>query len=268
MARHPTAIIDPSSRVAADVEIGPYAVIGPEADIASGCRIGAHTVIEFTTLGPNCQVFPLATLGLPPQHLRYQGEKTRLVVGSGTVFREGVTAHRGTAFDAGATTIGDNGYFMAYSHVAHDCRVGNNVTLANGALLAGHVQVGDNSFVSGGVAIHQFVRVGKGAIISGGAMVVQDVAPFCVAQGDRATLRGLNLVGMRRLGFDRDSIRLVRAAYKAVFASGLRLEEALDRPELLVENPNVKTFRAFFTEPKRGFTRPAAENAVEEEVLS
>lgn len=265
MSIHPSAVIHPTATIGKDVEIGPYAIIGEETRIGDHCRIHAHAVIEHTTLGEECQVFPQSCLGLPPQHLRYAGEKTRLEVGRRSVFREGVSAHRGTAFDQGVTTIGENCFLMGFSHVAHDCRIGNNVTMANGSVLAGHVTVGDNVFVSGLVAVHQFVRLGRGAMISGGAMVVQDVAPFCIAQGDRATLRGLNAVGMRRAGVTRASMRLIKEAYRVVFASGMGLDEALSQPELTADDPLVQEFRAFLGAPKRGFTRPAAGDALAQE---
>ena len=270
MPIHPTAIVDPSAQIAADAEIGPYAVIGPDTRISARCRVGAHAIIEHTALGEDCQVFPHACLGLAPQHTRYAGEKTRLEAGKKNVFREGVSVHRGTPFDAGVTSIGDNGFFMGFSHIAHDCRIGNNVVLANGVLLAGHVSVGDNVFISGLVAVHQFVRIGRGAMVSGGAMAVQDVAPFCIAQGDRAVLRGLNLVGMRRAGASRTSLRLIKEAYRVVFLSGARLEEALQDPALLADDPLVAEFRSFLSTPKRGFARPPAggENREEEEALA
>lgn len=267
MSIHPTAIVDSSARIGKNVSIGPYTVIGPDVEIGDGCKIWNNVTIEYTTLGEKCEVYPNVTLGLAPQHLKYAGEKTRLVVGARTVFRESVTAHRGTPLDKSITTIGNDCYFMALSHIAHDCRLGNSVIMANGAQLAGHVAVGDNVFVSTTVGIHQFVRIGKGAMISGGAMVPLDVAPFCVAQGDRAEVKGLNIVGMRRMGIDRASLKLVKDAYKTVFHRGFSLADALEQPELKNPDANVKLFRDFFLEPKRGFLRPAAlskENAEEE----
>ncbi|MBV9080948.1 MAG: acyl-ACP--UDP-N-acetylglucosamine O-acyltransferase [Elusimicrobia bacterium] len=271
MSVHATAIVDASAQIGKNVSIGAHTVIGPGVKIGDGCKIWPNVVIEYTSLGSNCEVFPNVCLGLTPQHLRYKGEPTRLEIGANGVFREGVTIHRGTPFDESVTRIGDNAYFMCYSHVGHDCRVGSNVTMANGVLLAGHVQVGDNVFISGVAAVHQFARVGKGAIISGGAMATNDVPPFCIAQGDRAVLRGLNVIGMRRLGMDKTAIRQVKDAYKAVFLSGARLEAALQSPELTVDAPAVKIFREFLASSKRGFTRPAAgasASEAEEEVAS
>lgn len=256
MSIHPSAIIDPKTKLGKNISIGPFSVIGPEVEIGNDCQIWGHTTIEHTRLGVGCQVFPQVSLGLPPQHLKYQGEKTSLVVGDRTVFREGVTAHRGTPLDHSVTSIGSDCYFMALSHVAHDCQIGNKVILANGAQIAGHVKVADSVFISTTVGIHQFVRIGTGAMISGGAMVPLDVAPFCTAQGDRATVQGLNIVGMRRMGLDRHSIRNIKAGYKTVFMSGFTLAEAIAQPELLIEDKFVKLFRDFFLEPKRGFLRP------------
>lgn len=269
MSIHPTAIVDSGTRIGKNVSIGPFAVIGADVEIGDGCQIWPHTTLEHTTLGKECQVFPQASLGLAPQHLKYKGEKTRLIVGDRTIFRESVTAHRGTALDQSKTIIGNDCYFMALAHIAHDCRVGSNIIMANGAQLAGHVQVADNCFISTTVGIHQFVRIGKGAMISGGAMVPLDVAPFCVAQGDRANIKGLNIVGMRRMGIDRDSMKLVKEAFKIIFMSSFTLAEALQQSALLDDNQHVKIFRDFFLEPKRGFLRPKGkENRELEELVS
>ena len=264
MSIHPQAIVDSTAKIGKNVTIGPFAVVGADVEIGDGCTLWPHTVVEHTRLGAGCQVFPQASVGLPPQHLKYKGEKTHVEVGERTVFREGVTVHRGTALDKSVTTIGNDCYFMALSHVAHDCRIGNSVIMANAAQLAGHVHVDDNTFISSTVGVHQFVRIGRGAMISGGAMVSLDLAPFCLAQGDRAEVRGLNLVGMKRLGMDRESIRLVKAAFKTVFFSGLRLEDALKEPALHEKNSYVAAFNEFFHDPKRGYMRPGARAAVAE----
>jgi len=254
---HPSAQVDPGAEIGDGTVIGPYAIIGEKVIIGENCRIGSHTVIEFTEMGKDCVVFPFASLGLPAQHTQYKGELTKLVVGDKCTFREGFTAHRGTLFDKGITKIGNNGFFMAYSHIAHDCVVGNNVIMANGAVFAGHVEVSDNCFISALSATHQFTRIGKGAIISGGAMVSQDVAPFCIAQGDRALLRGLNMVGLKRLGIPLASLKLLKQAYKTMFLQGLVLEEAIKHPDLNLSDPWIHTFKEFFLRKKRGFVRPA-----------
>lgn len=258
MSIHPSAIIDPTAHIGADVQIDAYAVIGPQVTIGDGTHIFSHTYIEHTTLGKECQVYPQVSLGLAPQHLMYKGEPTKLTVGDRVTFRESVTAHRGMPNAGGETTIGHECYFMALSHIAHDCHVGNKVIFANSAQIAGHVEVGDNVFISTMVGIHQFVRIGRGAMIAGGSMVPMDVAPFCIAQGDRSTLFGLNIVGMRRSGMSRETIKQLKTAYKAVFLSGLSLNDALEDPALNVNDNAVKEFKQFLSQPKRGFVRPAA----------
>jgi UDP-N-acetylglucosamine acyltransferase len=195
----------------------------------------------------------------------YKGEPSRLTVGNSVIFREGVTAHRGMPSFGGETRIGDACFIMALSHIAHDCQVGKKVIFANSAQMAGHVEIGDNAFISTMVGIHQFVRIGRGALVSGGAMVPLDVAPFCIAQGDRAQLRGLNIIGMRRSGMDRATLKLVKEAYKTVFMSALSLNDALAAPALNVDNEAIKEFRTFLSQPKRGFLRPSLESAAASE---
>jgi len=257
MSIHKTAIIDPSAKLGKDVVIDAYAVVGPGVQLGDKCHIRSHAILEYAELGSECVVYPFASIGLPAQHTGYKGESTKVTIGQRCVFREGVTVHRGTLFDKGVTTIGNDGFFMAQSHVAHDCVIGNNVTLANCVLLAGHVQIGDRVFISGLAAVHQFGRIGTFAMISGGTMAVLDVAPYCIAQGDRAALRGLNLVGMKRGGVDRPSIKLIKDAYKKVFLSNLSLNDALADPIFNSENPHLKVFKDFLATPKRGFTRAA-----------
>jgi UDP-N-acetylglucosamine acyltransferase len=263
MTIHPTAIVDPHAKIGRNVKIGPYVVVGPNVSIGDDSEILSHAVIEFTTMGQGCRIFPHVCLGLPAQHLGYKNEPASVRIGDNCTFREGVTVHRGTAFDKSITQIGNNGYFMALSHIAHDCIIGNNVIMANAAQLAGHVKVGNNCFISASVGVHQFTRIGQGALVSGGAMVPQDVAPFCIAQGDRAILRGLNVIGMRRAGLDKNSIRLVKEAFKTMFLSGFRLDEALSQPIFKENNEYLKIFHDFFLEPKRGYTRPNKSGGVE-----
>lgn len=257
MTVHKTAIIDPGAQLGKDVTVDAYAVLGPGVHLGDRCHIRSHAVLEHAELGKDCVVYPFASIGLPPQHMGYKGEPTKVTVGDRCIFREGVTVHRGTQFDKGVTLIGNDGYFMSCCHVAHDCVLGNNVTLANGVLLAGHVSIGNRVFISGLAAVHQFVRIGAFAMISGGTMAVLDVAPFCIAQGDRAVLRGLNLVGMKRGGVDRASIKHLKEAYKKVFLSNLSLTEALGDPLFNSENPHLKVFKDFLVTPKRGFARPS-----------
>jgi len=257
MSLHPTAIIHPSAKLGPDVEIGPYVVIGPGVTLGARSRILSHAVIEYTTMGEECVVYPQVTIGLAPQHMGYKNEPTSVVVGNRCTFREGVTVHRGTPLDRGVTILGDSCYLMAYSHVAHDCVLGNSVIMANESLLAGHVKVGDRSFISALTGIHQFGRIGNIAMISGGAMVSSDVIPFAIAQGDRAKIVGINVVGLRRAGVPRESVKLIKEAYRTLFFSKLTIAEALKTPALTIEDPNIKMIREFISESKLGFARPA-----------
>lgn len=264
---HPTAVVDPAAKLDPSVVVGPYAVIGAEAVIGAGTTIGAHSVVENVTMGKNNRVFSGAYVGTAPQDLKYAGEKTRLIMGDNNLVRECVTLNRGTTA-TGETRIGDNCLFMAYSHVAHDCRVGNNVILVNSVALAGHVEVGDYTVVGGLAAIHQFTRIGAMVMIGGGSMVGKDIPPFCLAQGDRATLRGLNVVGLRRSGLPREAVSAVREAYKTLFLRGLTQEQAL--AELKAGNPPkpVLDMLAFIEASKRGVMRPASGAAQEEEAVA
>jgi UDP-N-acetylglucosamine acyltransferase len=259
MAIHPTAIVDASAKVDPSAEIEPYAIIGPETVIGARTKIGAHTVVEHATLGADNVLHAGCYVGTPPQDLKYAGEKTRLVMGDKNVVRECVTMNRGTAQGGGVTRIGSNCLFMACSHIAHDCQVGNGVIVVNAVLLAGHVHLGDGAVLGGACAIHQFVRIGRFAMISGGSMLGQDVLPFSTAQGDRAVLRGVNALGMRRGGFSREAMGAVRAAYKTLFLSGLTQQDAVAR--LKSENPLKEVLEWIdFIESagKRGVMRPAA----------
>lgn len=252
---HKTAIIDKSAEIDKNVEIGPYVVIGKETKLKSGTRVDAFSVIEYAEIGKNCKIFSSAFIGTAPQDLKYKNEKTKIVIGDNCTVRECVTLNRGTPAH-GTTQIGNNCMFMAYSHVAHDCIIGNEVIFANCGTLAGHVEVGDFSVLGGIVAIHQFVRIGRYVMFGGGARVPLDVPPFCQAQGDRAKLVGLNIVGLKRHGFSENQINDIKSAYKTVFTSGLTVAEAID--QLIASNPSkeVKEFIDFIKNSKRGITRP------------
>lgn len=218
----------PGAQLGDDVEIGPYCIVGADVSIAAGCRLISHVVVDgHTSIGANTVVSPFASLGGPPQDLKYKGEATRLEIGEGNTIRESVTLNRGTVGGGGCTRIGNGNLFMAYAHVAHDCEVGNGAVLANCATLAGHVLVGDGAILGGLSAVHQFCRVGQLAILGGGAMVTLDVPPYCMAAGDRAKLHGLNLIGLRRRSVAEANIKDLRTAYRLLFQAGLRLKEAL-----------------------------------------
>lgn len=254
---HPTAVVDESAIVGERTRIGPFSVVGPDVTIGRGCEIGPHAVLEGpTVLGDGNRVFQFASIGAPPQDTKYRGEPTRLVIGDRNVFREGVTVHRGTATGTGVTRVGNDGLYMAYAHVAHDCVLGNHVVMANSAALAGHVTIEDYAIVGGLVAIHQHTRIGESAMLGGGAMVVMDVLPFCIAVGDRAHLAGPNVVGLRRRGFSDEAVREVRSAYRILFQSKLKLEAAVVRLRAEFSgSPRVAQMVRFIEGSERGICR-------------
>lgn len=262
---HPTAVVHPTARIDPAATIGPYAIIGEDTVIGAGTSVGAHAVVEFATVGKNNVLFPGCFVGTAPQDLKYAGERTRLRLGDGNKVRECVTLNRGTSA-TGETVIGSSCLFMAYSHVAHDCRIGDGVIVVNSVGIAGHVEVGDNTVIGGIAGIHQFTRIGRYCMISGGSMIGKDVPDFCTCQGDRATLRGLNLLGMRRAGMGRETVAAVKEAYKTLFLSGLRLEEAAARLRGAGPLPEVAAMLDFIEASKRGVMRPAVGAEAEEEV--
>ena len=254
---HPTAIIHPTAQLDAGVSVGPYSIIGEQVRIGAGTQVGPHVVIErWTEIGRDNQIFQFASVGAGPQDLKYQGEETCLVIGDRNRIREFATLHRGTTDGGARTTVGSDNLFMAYAHVAHDCRVHNRVVMANAATLAGHVEVEDNAILGGLVAVHQFCRVGCHTMISGGAMIAQDIPPYTIAQGDRAKTIGINLIGLKRRGFPEATTRAIKNAYRLMFRSGLRLEEALERIDREFGTiPEVRHFTSFIKESQRGIAR-------------
>jgi UDP-N-acetylglucosamine acyltransferase len=227
---HPTAIVAPQARIAADARIGPYCVIGPEVVLGAAVELKAHVVIEgHTQIGEGTVVHQFAALGGPPQHLRYAGEPTELSIGRNCCIREYVTINRGTAMGGGRTTVGEGGFFMTGIHIAHDCHVGVNVIMANQATLGGHVTIGDHAVIGGLSAIHQHVRVGAHAMIGGMTGCTDDVVPYGMAVGNPCHLSGLNLVGLKRRGFDRKAIATLRSAYRSLFESGGTFADRVER---------------------------------------
>ena len=225
---HPTALVHESAKIGAGVEIGPYCIVGEGAVIGRAVRLISHVVIEgLTEIGEHTVVHSFAVLGGAPQHLAHKGEPTRLVIGERNIIREHVTMHTGTALGRGVTTVGSDGLFMVGSHVAHDCIVGDHVVFANNATLGGHVQVGDYVFMGGLSAAHQWSRIGRHAFIGGLAPVTKDVIPFALV-GNDAHLEGMNLVGLKRRGFSRDSIDDLRTAYRMLFAEEGTFQERVD----------------------------------------
>ncbi len=226
---HPTALVAKGAELADGVSVGPFCVIGETVRIGRGTRIHSHVVIEGPTeLGENNEVYPFAMLGGPPQHLAYKGEPTRLVIGDNNLIREHATMNRGTVNGGGVTRVGSNGLYMIESHVGHDCMVGDHVVLTKQATLGGHCHLGDYVIVGGLAAVHQFTRVGRHAMIGGLAAVVKDVIPYGSVWGNHAHLEGLNLVGLKRRGFSRESINTLRAAYRLLFADEGTFQERLD----------------------------------------
>jgi UDP-N-acetylglucosamine acyltransferase len=254
---HPTAVVDPRAELGGDVEVGPYSVIGPAVRIGKGTKIGPHAVVEGnTTLGEKNVVFQFATVGSRPQDLKYKGEDSRLIVGDYNTIREYASLNPGTAAGGMVTQIGDHNLLMMYCHIAHDCRLGNYNIVANGANLAGHVVIEDYVVVGALVGIHQFVKVGTGALLGAGSMVSKDVVPHCSVAGDRARLKGLNLVGLRRRGVSARTIEDLKRAYRILFRSGLRTGEALDRVRSEVAGSGeVRSIVAFVEKSRRGVCR-------------
>jgi UDP-N-acetylglucosamine acyltransferase len=254
---HPTAIVDARAEIDGDVQIGPYCVIGAGVKIGKGCRVHSHAVITGrTTLGEGNVVFPFATIGDTPQDLKYKGEPSELLIGNRNTIREYVSLNPGTTGGGMVTRVGDQNLLMMQCHIAHDCLLGDRNVVANGATLGGHVVIEDFVIVGGLVGIHQFVRIGTGAILGAGSMVSKDVPPYCNATGDRAKLHGLNLEGLKRRGFDKTVIALLRKAYRIVFQSALRTEDALKKiREELPAIPEIEKFASFIAQSGRGVCR-------------
>ena len=226
---HPTAIVHQGAALGMDVEIGPFCIVGPNVVLQDRVRLVSHVVVGgFTEVGEGTSVNAFAVLGGDPQHTAHKGEETRLVIGARNTIREHVTMHAGTVLGGGVTRVGDDGFYMVGAHVAHDCQLGDRVTMVNGSGLAGHVVVGDLVIIGGLAGVHQHVRIGRHAIVGAGALVVKDVIPFGSVWGNHAHLEGLNLVGLKRRGFTRESINDLRAAYRLLFADEGTFQERLD----------------------------------------
>ena len=225
---HPSAIVDENANIDPSTEIGAFCVIGPRVTIGPNCKIHSHVVIEGrTTIGSDCEIFSFACLGKAPQHLRYAGEDSELIIGHNNIIREHVTMHIGTKIDNMKTVVGNHGMFMASSHVAHDCIVGDHFILAQNAALGGHCKVADNVYFGAYSAAHQNVRIGHGAMIGGLTAVIDDVIPFGCLVGERAKLQGLNVIGMRRRGMDKSEVRLINKAFQDLFKGAGSFEENL-----------------------------------------
>lgn len=253
---HPTAIIDPSAHLGDNTEVGPYCVIGAGVTLGSGNRLDNHVSIAGpTAIGENNHFFPFTSIGQRSQDLKYTGEPTHLEIGNGNSFREFCTVNRGTS-PGSKTVIGHHNNFLAYSHVAHDCLVGDQVIFSNNGTLAGHVIVEDHAVIGGLSGVHQFCRIGRHAIIGGCTKIVQDVPPFMIADGNPAEIRGINQVGLERRGFSTDEIRSLREAYRFLCRSNLNVKQACDTiREQIPSNEHLSHLLGFIEASKRGIVR-------------
>ena len=258
---HPTAIVDPSAQLAADVVIGPWCTVGPGVTLAEGVHLVSHVVIQQdTTVGERNVIHPFAVIGGDPQHNGYRGEPVRLEIGTDNSIREHCTFNRGTPQGTGVTRVGSHGLFMTGAHVGHDAVVGDSVVMANQATLGGHARIGDKVFLGGLCAVHQNGRVGQGAIVGGLAAVTRDVIPYGSAWGNHAQLHGLNLIGLRRKGYDKDAIRRLLAAFRDLFEGPGVFVDRLDRVEVaFADLPEIQEIVVFIREDaKRPLCLPGA----------
>ncbi len=254
---HPTAIVSPNAKIGANTEIGPYCVIEANVTLGDRCKLHSHVVIHGNSdIGEGNEFFPFAAIGIKSQDLKYSGEPTALIIGDRNVFRENTTVHRGTEENT-PTRIGSDNLCLSYSHIAHDCQVGNKVILSNNGTLAGHVQVADYAIISGLTAVHQFCKVGAHSITGGISKIVQDIPPFTIVDGNPSTVRGINQIGLQRCGFSDEDIRALRTAYKKLFLKkGTNLAEAIKTLDPLVsKNEKVCELLTFITNSKRGVIR-------------
>lgn len=254
---HPTAIIDPSARIAANVSIGPYSVIGADVEIGEGTWVGPHVVINGpTVIGKHNKIFQFASVGEECQDLKYKGEPTRLIIGDHNIIREFTTLQRGTIQDAEETRIGSHCLFMAYSHVAHDCILGDHVILANSAQVAGHCIIGHYAILGGNSGVHQFCQIGEHAFVGAGSTVLKDIPAYVTVQGYPAAPHGMNFEGLKRRGFSKDALKVLRQAYKVVYREGKTVKEAI--AELQAINPVLPELNVFIDSiqnSRRGITR-------------
>lgn len=260
---HATAIIEQGARLGEDVLMGPYCSVGGMVELGDGVRLHSHVVVAGkTTIGPNTHVFPFASIGHPPQDLKYKGEESELVIGANNIIREHATMNPGTAGGGMITRIGNNCLFMVGAHVAHDCDIANHVILANNATLAGHVEVDDFAILGGLSAVHQFCRIGRHAMIGGMSGVENDVIPYGSVTGNRAQLDGLNIVGLRRRGFSRSEVAAMRKAYRLLFAhEGTMAERLEDVAEMYKDNNAVMDIVGFIrSDSSRAICQPKSEH--------
>ncbi|MFC1867862.1 acyl-ACP--UDP-N-acetylglucosamine O-acyltransferase [Thermodesulfobacteriota bacterium] len=257
MEIHPSAVVSPHAELAQGVKIGQYSIIGDNVTIGRDTTLRSHVVIEgHTRIGERNEIYPFVSIGSPPQDIGYKGEDTRVVIGDDNIIREYVTINRATTKQDSVTLVGNKNFLMAYSHVAHDCVLGNNITMSNVATLGGHTVVGDNATIGGIVAVHQFVRIGAFAFIGGCSGVPQDIPPFMIAAGARAKLYGPNLKGLRRGGFSNDTINGLKKAFKIIWRGGRRFSEGINTVRKEMESfPELDMLLDFINDSKRGVAR-------------
>jgi UDP-N-acetylglucosamine acyltransferase len=254
---HPTAIISPGVEIAEETTIGPFCILNEGTRIKKGTKLVSNIIIEGDTeIGENCVIYPFTSIGLPPQDIKYKGEKTGVRIGNNNTIREYITIHRASVGGDGITTIGDNNFLMAYVHIAHDCKIGNSILMANVATLAGHVSVEDHAVIGGLVAIHQFTRIGAYSMIGGFSGIGQDIPPYMIASGARAKLFGLNTIGLKRYGFSDTTINDLKKAYKILFREKRTLKDALKKiQEDLPYTEEIRNLIEFIQKNKRGICR-------------
>lgn len=254
---HPSAIVDPAAILAEDVSVGPFSIIGPDVEIGSGTTVGPHVVIKGPSrIGRDNRIFQFASVGEDPQDKKYQGEITQLEIGDRNVVREYCTIHRGTAQDQSLTRIGSDNLLMAYTHVAHDCVIGDGVIMANGASLAGHVSVDDHAILGGFSLVHQFCRIGRHSFSGMGSVISRDIPPYVMVGGSPTKPRGINNVGMERRGYDAEAILQIKRAFKVIYKSRLKLEEAIENLAAMAEqSPEILPMLEFLQQSGRSIIR-------------
>jgi len=262
---HPTAIVDPGARLGTGVSVGPYSIIGGNVEVGDGCRLQHHVTLQGpSTIGSENVFYAFTSIGQQTQDLKYRAEPTYLRVGNGNTFREFVTVHRGTAPES-STCIGSGGNFLAYSHVAHDCGVGDGVIFSNNGTIAGHVEVGDFAVIGGLTAVHQYCRIGRHAITGGCSKIVQDVPPFMIADGNPARVRGVNQIGLERHGFTEESVRRLREAYRLLYRSKMNVKQAVGEIRTTLWGaPEIEYLVTFIESSGRGIIRRHIRGEVEE----
>jgi UDP-N-acetylglucosamine acyltransferase len=233
---HATAIVDEKAKLGEGVEIGPYCIIGPDVSLGENTKLHSFVTMDgIVSMGKNCEVYQYTNIGNPPQDSSYKGEPTRVEIGDNNLFREFSSIHRGTLKEDGVTKIGNDNYFMSYVHIAHDCVIGNNVMFVNGVQLSGHVRVGDKARISGHSKVVQFCSIGKGAFIGGDSTIDKDIPCYCTAYGNRVKLKGINIIGLKRLGYDKEVVSGVVDFYRTMEASQFSPRAFINHPELIEE---------------------------------